>query len=338
MKHLHCVSLLAFLLLSICLSAQTITLLNDNKLVSLRGLSAVTNDIVWVSGNKGTVGRSTDGGRTWEWITVKGFETRDFRDIEAFNETTAVIIAVAEPAVILRTTDGGKNWDVVYENKNPGMFLDAMDFIDERHGTVIGDPIGGKMFLASTNDGGLTWKDADPKDLPAVDDGEACFASSGTNIRLLANFKYVFISGGRKSRVFYNETPNVIPITQGLESTGGNSIAVRQDKNSNSGRWIVVGGDFASDTTRARNCFISIDQGKTWISPTVPPFGYRSCVEFITEKDIITCGTKGVDISTDDGITWKNISPTGFHVCRKAKKGTTVFLAGGNGRIGKLER
>jgi hypothetical protein len=30
------------------------------------------------------------------------------------------------------------------------------------------------------------------------------------------------------------------------------------------------------------------------------------------------------------------ISTNGYHVCRKAKKGKTVFLAGSNGRVAKL--
>jgi hypothetical protein len=35
-------------------------------------------------------------------------------------------------------------------------------------------------------------------------------------------------------------------------------------------------------------------------------------------------------------MNWQLITPTGFHVCRVAKKGKTVFLAGSGGRIAKL--
>ena len=48
----------------------------------------------------------------------------------------------------------------------------------------------------------------------------------------------------------------------------------------------------------------------------------------------ISCGLNGVDISNDDGNTWKWISTESFNVCRKAKKGKSVFLAGGKGKIG----
>jgi hypothetical protein len=317
--------------------AQQIEVLNNDQAISFRGLSAVTDQVVWVSGSKGTVGRSTDGGKTWKWNTVKGYEAREFRDIEAFDQNTAVILAVAEPAHILRTTDGGATWKVVYENNAKGMFLDAMDFVDDLHGTVIGDPVDGKFFLAHTSDGGITWKQEPPDHLPKIDSGEACFASSGTNIRRFGKSDYIFITGGKRSRVFLKTKPIDLPIVQGPESSGGNSIAIKQNKKTKAfDHWIVVGGDFAGDTIRTKNCFISKDFGKTWVSPAISPFGYRSCVEFISDTDLITCGIKGVDISSDDGMTWRNISDTGFHVCRKAKKGTTVFLAGGKGRIGKL--
>ena len=58
----------------------------------------VSDKIVWVSGTGGTVGRSTDGGDSWTWMTVKGFEKMDFRDIEAFDEKTAIIMGIADPA------------------------------------------------------------------------------------------------------------------------------------------------------------------------------------------------------------------------------------------------
>jgi hypothetical protein len=59
-------------------------------------------------------------------------------------------------------------------------------------------------------------------------------------------------------------------------------------------------------------------------------------VEFISQKTFITCGTSGVDISTDNGENWKLISREGYHVVRRAKNGTAVYLAGSKGRIAVL--
>ena len=75
----------------------SVSILTSGLPASLRGLSAVNDKIIWVSGSNGTVGKSLDGGKTWSWMTVPGFEKRDFRDIEAFDAKTAIIMAIATP-------------------------------------------------------------------------------------------------------------------------------------------------------------------------------------------------------------------------------------------------
>lgn len=313
------------------MQAQTIEIFNTAAKISIRGLSVVTNKIVWVSGSEGTVGKSTNGGKTWKWIKVKGFETTDFRDIEAFDDKTAVIMGVAEPAYILRTRDGGDNWTTVYENKTKGMFLDAMEFWNRESGIVIGDPIDNKFFIARTFDGGKKWQELPPQKYPVADSGEACFASSGTNVRKLNLQEAVFISGGIKSRLFIRDKKFDLPLVQGKTSTGANSLAVK-----NINTIIVVGGDFTAKEDTTNNCGITTDGGKTFTKPATPPHGYRSCVEYLEKTTWISCGLTGVDISTDEGNNWNWISKESFHVCRKAKKGKAVFFAGGGGRIGKL--
>ncbi|WP_431214877.1 WD40/YVTN/BNR-like repeat-containing protein [Puia sp. P3] len=299
---------------------------------SIRGLSAVSDKIVWVSGSNGTVGRSVDGGATWTWTTVPGFEKRDFRDVEAFDQKTAIIMAIAEPADILKTTDGGKTWKLVYENKTVGMFMDAMEFWNHDSGIIVGDPINGRFFVTRTFDGGDSWHDIPYAELPKADSTEGCFATSGTNIRALSPASACFVSGGpQRSRLFIRDKAIDLPLLNGATSTGANSIAVK-----NPHTFIVTGGDFAKDTVQDKNCFLTLDGGATWIRPTTPPHGYRGCVEYINDSTVLCCGTSGVDISTDNGMNWNLISSAGFHVCHRAKKGKTVFLAGSNGRIAKL--
>ena len=320
-----------FLFASFVCTAQKIVLLTQKNGVSLRGLSVVDNKIIWVSGSNGTVGKSEDGGKSWKWITVKGFEKTDFRDIEAFNKNTAVIMGIAEPAYILRTTDGGISWIKVFEDTTKGMFLDAMEFWNEQSGIVIGDPINNRFFIGRTFDGGKTWRSIPEQFKPLADSGEACFASSGTNIRKLNKAEVVFISGGLKTHLFLRDKKIEIPLIHGTQSTGANSIAVKNAKT-----MIIVGGDFTKAESSEGNCAITTDGGKTFYKPESSPTGYRSCVEFLNKNKWITCGLNGVDISADDGMNWRNISTESFHVCRKAKKGNAVFFAGKDGKIGKL--
>lgn len=311
--------------------SQSVKMLTSGTKTGMRGLSVVNDKTVWVSGSNGMVGRSLDSGNTWKWFTVKGFEKTDFRDIEAFDETTAVIMGIDSPAHILRTNDGGNTWQLVFKDTTKGMFLDAMEFWNEQSGIVIGDPIGGKFYIARTFDGGNTWQGIPEANKPIADSGEACFAASGTNVRKRNNAEAIFITGGLVSNVVVRDKKIRLPIIQGKETTGANSIAVKNNKT-----WMVVGGDFNTKDSTTKNAVITFNAGKSWSVPTLPPTGYRSCVEYIKKKTWITCGLNGVDITTDDGKTFSNISKEGFHVVRKAKKGNAVYFAGWNGRIGKL--
>jgi hypothetical protein len=336
------VNILLFLLFSTSIvyaqkRSPHVEILTSGTKTSLRGLSVVNDNIVWVSGSNGTVGKTTNGGKNWKWVTVKGFEQIDFRDIEAFDATTAVIMGIGSPAYILRTIDGGDTWKVVYENKRKEMFLDAMEFWNEQTGIVVGDPVDGRFFIARSTDGGNTWKDDPVVNRPVADTGEGCFAASGTNIRALNRDESVFISGGLKSRMFLKDKVITLPIIQGKETTGANSISVYDYFKKNGGtRLIVTGGDFNTDTSTKLNCFYSNNRGKTWHQPKTPPHGYRSCVEFLSKKDIVSCGLNGVDYSFDGGKNWSWISKESFHVVRIAKLGPSIYLAGRDGKVGRL--
>ncbi len=306
--------------------------LDSGRQCSLRGLSVVSDQVIWASGSKGTVARSTNGGNSFEWITVPGYEDRDFRDVEAFDANKAVIMAVASPGIILKTRDGGKSWVKVFEDTTSGMFLDAMDFDDDGiNGIVVGDPLPGDnhIYFAMTHNQGESWENVTSNStMFATKDGEAMFASSGTNIA----YPSALITGGKASRIYYNGTFE-LPIIQGAESTGANSIAISPDGRNA----VIVGGDFSNDKINTANCVLVQMKKKPIFSiPSTLPFGYRSCVIYTSKSNLITCGSSGIDMSSDGGKNWNNISDASFHVCGKAKKGNTVFLAGTRGRIAKI--
>jgi len=313
--------------------AQEIQMLASGTPVSLRGLSVVSDQVIWVSGSGGTVGRSVDGGQTWKWIHPAGYEHTDFRDIEAFSDHEAIIMGVTEPAVLISTSDGGDQWTLVYQDSAKSAFWDAMDFSGEQ-GALIGDPEGGKIFFARSADRGKSWNRIITPELEQVSSGEAFFAASGSNICYVPPGEWAFVSGGKKSCLYFDGDRFPLLLNQGGESTGANAIA-RSPADPN--RAFVVGGDFSHDTlTRGNSLLIRLNPFSQEM-PKTPPRGYRSCVEYLDEKRMVCCGTSGVDISKDGGLDWQGISDKSFHVCRKAKSGKAVFLAGARGSIALLK-
>ena len=313
--------------------AQEIQMLTSGRPVSLRGLSVVNDQVIWVSGSAGTIGKSTDGGQNWKWIQVPGYERSDFRDIEAFSDQEAIIMGVTEPAILMRTSDGGKNWTIVYRDTAKSAFWDAMDF----HGTqgaLVGDPEAGKIFLAFSHDGGEHW-DKPASDLPEPEIvGEAFFAASGSNISFSPGNGWVVVSGGKKSCLYFGGQKYPLALKQGEETTGANSIAMNP---ADPGQAYIVGGDFSQDRLSQGNSL------RIWLnpfrqeSPKSPPRGYRSCVAYLDSNRMICCGTSGVDCSKNGGMDWWGISDKSFHVCRKAKSGQVIFLAGTKGSIARLK-
>lgn len=337
MKSLLIASLISFLLSG---NAQSQISLRDCKVPvksSFRGLSVVDDSIAWVSGSNGWIGRSTNGARSFAFKQVPGYDKFDFRSLFAFDSQRAIIANAGSPAHILQTTNGGQTWNSVYQNDHPDAFFDGIDFWNEREGMIYGDPIGGRMLLLITKDGGNTWNVLPDSQRPLLKDGEASFAASGTGIRCYNKSTIIISTGGKTSRLFISSnsatwkilTP---PIIQGENSTGIFSVAFGDKKNG-----IVVGGDFQKDSLRLNHVFITKDAGKTWTQPITPTRGYRECVEYISKEVLIATGPSGTDISLNEGKDWQSLSDEkGFHVVRKARNGKLVVIAGG-GKISRLK-
>lgn len=312
--------------------------LTAQKGVSIRAMSVPSSKVIWASGSKGMVAKSTNEGLSFEWMQVKGYEKRDFRAMHAWNDQEAILVAVAAPAIILKTIDGGASWNKVYENADTSMFLDALNFSDANNGTVIGDPIDGKLFILTTNNKGASW-DKMPNDYFKSDlnNGEAFFASSNSNLIHLGK-ELVFVTGGLTSRLWKNGVAEALPLLQGTSSTGANSIAI-----SPNGKYIViVGGDFANDQLATQNIVgyqKSLSKKQINWEPLnlANPNGYKSCVEFIDNNRIITCGTSGVDLSNNKGASWEKISESSFHIAKKHPTKRGAYLAGSGGRISFVE-
>ena len=311
----------------------SINILTQKKGISLRGLSIPNENTIWASGSKGSIAISTDGGARFNWKQIVGYETRDFRAIYAWNANEAIAVAIAAPAIVLKTKDGGVSWYKVYENKDTLMFLDAIKFKDSVQGSIVGDPMGNQIFLLNTNDKGEHWQEVTANHFTSkLKDGEAFFASSNSNIAY-ANGSEFLITGGLSSRLWIDGNAIDLPIVQGEKTTGANSIAISPSSNN----MIIVGGDFTKKNNAENNITGFKYKSKWSIKKKIGnPHGYKSSVSFITNNFVIVCGTSGVDFSKNKGKKWELISTESFHVVQKQPNKKAAILAGSDGRIGSI--
>ena len=328
-KQIRPLILLLMLLFASISKAQHITLLQQGKPTNIRGLSVVNDNTAWISGSKGYVAITIDAGKTWLWQQIKGYETADFRGIEAFSDKEAIIMSSGTPALILKTVDGGVNWKLKYKNTDTSCFIDAIGFADPKHGFILGDPINNNFFMLETINGGETWNNytLNPVALP----NEAAFAASNTCLRITSKNKYI-TTGGLFAEVDISNqnnqwTHHQIPVSKGKPSKGAFAIAINNNK------LVVVGGDYQHDTNSDSTACYSTDGGDIWHLAKVPPAGYQSCVEFINAGTFLSTGTSGSNITTDNGRTWRKINNASFNVCVSSTHKKLILLAGNDGKI-----
>jgi photosystem II stability/assembly factor-like uncharacterized protein len=263
-------------------------------------------------------------------------ETTDFRSI-ASTGNKIMLINAGSPANMYNMNTFGYSCssNLTYSESGEKVFYDSM-FIDSKSGLgiVIGDPTENCLSILLTKDFGKTWNKIPCDNLPKTFDGEAAFAASDTNVKIIDDNIFI-ISGGKKSRLFKSEDRGITwevfetPIIQGEAMTGAFSMDFYNTK-----KGIIVGGNYEQQKDNSANKAITKNGGKTWeLLAENEAFGYASCVQFMPKsngKVIYTCGTSGVYYSTNSGKKWQKIlEDTDFYTLRFSSK-KNIYLAGKN--------
>lgn len=306
----------------------------------LRGVSAVSDSVVWASGAGGTVLRTTDGGATWSKLVLPDADKLDFRDVDAASDTTAWILSIGAGAAsrIYKTTDGGSHWTRQFTNDDPKAFFDAMAFWDAQHGLAMSDSVDGHFVILTTTDGGATWTRVAPEGLPPALPNEGGFAGSGTNIAVqpdgrawigtgaASNARMLLTTdGGRHWRV--SDTPVASSASSGIFS-----VAFRDSQHG-----LTVGGDYRRENEADDNAAVTADGGRSW-RLIRGLGGFRSVVAFVPESKSswIAVGPQGTDWSDDDGRTWTAVPGEGYHAFAFSPTGHVGWGVGEGGRIGRI--
>lgn len=229
------------------------------------------------------------------------FKLPDFMEMRDIERSGPYLIGIqsGETGKMVRMDQSG-GVRIIQHPEWKGLFIDAIDFLGSR-GFMLGDPVDSLFSLFHSVDNGLTWERCE-SEIKAFKD-EAAFAASGTNVQVLNDSTYVFVSGGMKSRFFKSTDRGKswkiveLPYYPGL-STGPYSMCFATDSIG-----VLVGGDYKDADIRMNTCFYTNDGGESWLNADHAPRGYRSCVYYVNEV-FYSCGTNGIDFSLNGGLDW----------------------------------
>ncbi|HYB97860.1 MAG TPA: YCF48-related protein [Candidatus Limnocylindrales bacterium] len=144
---------------------------NKCPLAPLFALSVIDENNAIAVGDRSTVARTTDGGKTWTATTLKptlteeldenamiAFEDPVLYDVQFVDGQTGFV--VGEFGKIMKTTDGGKSWTEKQSSLVGEEYIDIMDLptffdVEVRGNTAYVAGLDGRV--ATSNDGGESW-------------------------------------------------------------------------------------------------------------------------------------------------------------------------------------
>jgi hypothetical protein len=307
--------------------------------LSIRAIVPMDENSVWFAANKGMVGLID--GKTPKLANIKYEDSLlHFRAIAKTSEAVFVL-SIANPGVLYKIGFSGKEAsyiEEVYVEKGDKVFYDSMCFFNDKEGIAMGDPTDDCLSVIITGDGGNTWRKFNCDNLPKVENGEAAFAASNSNIAIYKDHVWM-ASGGKRSRVFHSADKGKnwevfeTPMIQGKAMTGIYSIAFYDEKTG-----VIFGGDWEQKLFNEGNKAITKDGGKTWklMSNGKGP-GYRSSVKFVPGskgRGIVAVGSPGISYSNDGGENWTELSSEGFYAISFVND--SIAFASGQHKISRL--
>ncbi|MGB5873397.1 MAG: YCF48-related protein [Bacteroidota bacterium] len=307
--------------------------------VSYIWTDAVDANTVWICGlgDKTLVFRSTDFGETWidanPYPDSTGLPRWEVGAIAAWDDLEAVM--ATERGKIFRTTDGGVNWTVVFEDAGVTTFFNYMKMVDDTHGFAIGDApdASSPAAVLKTTDAGWTWTPIN-HDLPV-----GCYQLMGPTCDFVSREVGYTLQdvpndpgGSSRRRTIFKTTDGgttwtELPERPGIvysicfvdESTGFVTEMYQQPgihKTTNGGTtWQLVksapspyfvscspGGTRIWSGTKEINA--SDDMGGTWYSQavTLPGGAALRCGSFLSKDMGVIVGDNTVLVTTNGGI------------------------------------
>ncbi len=324
--------------------APRITVQTTGATSTLFAVFAVNDSVVWASGSRGAVVRTTNGGRTWAMRPVPDGDKLEVRDVHALSADSAFILSIGNgnASRIYFTADGGATWKLQFQNADTAAFYDCLTMLDSKVGIVFGDAAAGRTMVLRTANGGATWALLPQSNVPAPVKGEGAYAASGRCVVHSGPNTVWIATGGPESRLFISNdagvhwslhtTPFVHTATAGLSGLdfrdGLHGIGVAGDMSVN----------LRTDTAKAVVAVTS-DGGKSWELRTRPGLpGALTGVTWVPgvgPETAVAAGFGGVFFTTDAGRSWTTVSDVG-HAGLDAH-GRTAWVGSTKGTVLRLD-
>ncbi|GGO65625.1 WD40/YVTN/BNR-like repeat-containing protein [Bowmanella pacifica] len=301
---------------------------------SLRASSADFGQL-WVAGTQGQVYKSLDAGDTWQAVAISSEAEGDIRDLQQFADGSVLAMTVGpgQSSRLYRSTDGGLDWQLWLQNEQAEGFFNSIDFWDQEHGLLLGDPVDGFYVVMKTSDGGKTWRRIPKQQLPVMLDKEAAFAASGNTLKIQDKNNVWIATGGFSASAYHSDDAGerwqriALPIHRQGQTGGAYAIGLN-GKN----EVFVLGGDFQDRPGKYPNLAKLTAQGAKVIQ--AGERGLRTAMACINAICLAT-GKTGTDISYDHGASWQAFSEQGFYTL--AANEQSFLGAGHDGRVGTLD-
>src|ERR1035437_8569973 len=184
--YLHCVVLATLAIYFAPVATAQWEIQSAPTTADLRGIHNAGKGIAWASGTEGTVLRTTNDGKDWQrCATPPNAEHLDFRGIQAFDASTAIVMSSGKGPLsrLYKTTDACQTWTLLFTNPDPEGFWDALQFSDRSSGWILGDPVNGAMAVWYGHHGGANWTRNRLEGLEVSSDTRA-FAASNSGLMI----------------------------------------------------------------------------------------------------------------------------------------------------------
>ncbi|MBE0643721.1 MAG: S8 family serine peptidase [Bacteroidetes bacterium] len=289
-------------------------------------IDAVSGMTVWASANVQSqdIGvRTVNGGSGWSNASGSGFPSgKGVYCVFGISNNAALVGTGPSTgaAEVYRTSNGGTSWTGSSVSNITG-FVNWIHMFDDQNGILEGDPLGGSWGVATTTDGGATWKKV--SGAPSAPSGEAgwnnSYAAVGDRLWFGTNNSKIYRSTDRGvtwesfvtpskhsvDMVFADADRGMIRFTTQTNQGGTNALAVTNDGGENwtllSSIAVTSGGTIEVEPDGKRfwfvqgtNAWVTTDLGATWTVQATPGgFSLITCSSSFsssTKSDVYAAG------------------------------------------------